>query len=76
MSIQKFKSLEVAQRALWNFNPDRNYYRSLADLFKLASTYAKPFCEKGVFKFKTIEQANKHRLKNAERHPARAGKEK
>jgi len=76
MSIQKFKSLEVAQRALWNFNPDRDYYKGLADLFKLASTYAKPFCERGVFKFKTLEQANEHRLKNAERHPARAGKEK
>ena len=67
MSIQKFKSLEVAQRALWNFNPDRDYYKGLADLFKLALTYAKPFCERGVFKFKTLEQANEHRLKKKDK---------
>ena len=62
MPVQKFKTLEEAERALWNFRPDAAYYKMLHSLFELAFKYSNIHCEKGVHKFKTIHEANIHRM--------------
>jgi len=63
MSVQKFKTFEEAEQALWNFNPDEKYYRQVADLFNLMVKLHPLRNQKGVFKFKTFEDAQTHRLK-------------
>jgi hypothetical protein len=61
MPIQKFKTFEEAQRALWCFNPDENYYRNVRELFKLGDRLCPPDFPRGIFKYKTIEEANKQK---------------
>jgi len=59
--IKKFKSFEEARRDLWVMNPDENYYRGLKEFYALASKLIKPKYPKGLYKFKTFEEAQKHR---------------
>lgn len=63
MPVQKFKTFEEAEQKLWNFNPDKKYYQSITDLFNLFEILNKRSCEKGIRKFKTLQQANIHRIK-------------
>jgi hypothetical protein len=65
MAIQKFKTFEEAERALWNFNPDEKYYQQVADLFRLMEKLHPLQNEKGVFKFRTFEEAQAHRVKTS-----------
>ena len=62
MSIQKFKTFEEAERALWNFNPDQKYYEQVRALYKLFSKVNKFSYPKGIFKFKTFEEAEVHKM--------------
>ncbi len=62
MPIQKFKSFEEAERALWNFNPDKEYYESVRSFYKLFAKLSKFSYPKGVFKFKTFEEAEEHKM--------------
>ena len=59
MSVQKFRTHEEAKRALWCFNPDDEYYERVSQLFKLANQLCPPDFPRGVFKYRTIEDANK-----------------
>lgn len=61
--IKKFKTFEEARRDLWVMNPDATYYKKLFELFELAFTLSKPNYPKGLYKFKTFEEAQKHREK-------------
>jgi hypothetical protein len=61
MPIFKYKSFEEAERALWNFNPDDAYLDRVAALFELAKGLNPIKYPPGIFKFKTIEEANRHR---------------
>lgn len=61
MPVQKFKTFEEAERALMNFHPDEAYYARVAELWDFANTLNPVSIPKGVFKFRTIEEANKHR---------------
>lgn len=61
MPVYKFKSHEEAERALWNFNPDEAYYKRVAQLWKFANQLSNIEYPKGVFRFKSITEANKHR---------------
>lgn len=63
MSVQKFKTHEEAQRALWCFHPDEEYYKRVSRLFKLANRLCPPNFPRGVFKYRTIEEANKAKEK-------------
>ncbi len=62
MPVQKFKSFEEAEKALWNFNPDKNYYKSVSNFYRLFSRLTKIQVSKGVFKFRNHEEANEHRV--------------
>jgi hypothetical protein len=61
MPIQKFKTFDDAEKALWNFHPDDNYYRRVAELWDFANKLNPITHPRGIFKFKTIEEANQHR---------------
>jgi hypothetical protein len=61
MPVYKYKTFEEAEQALWNFNPDEEYYNDLNDFLEFACEICPPFYPRGIFKFKTIEEANKHR---------------
>ncbi|NJD39397.1 MAG: hypothetical protein FIA89_13900 [Geobacter sp.] len=56
MGIRKFTSFEEAEQALWEFNPDRAYYSRLRDLFGLAEKLYTGHVEKGIRKYRSIEE--------------------
>ena len=59
MPIQKFRTFEEAEHALWNLHPDIHYYRRVAELWNFAAKLRPMRCERGVSKFKTWEEANR-----------------
>lgn len=61
MPVYKYKTFEEAERALWNFHPDEAYFKQVADLWEFANALNPIRYPCGIFKFKTIEEANKHR---------------
>jgi hypothetical protein len=58
MPLYKFKSFEDARQALWNYNPDAEYFRRIAQLFKIGFKLAQPVCRRGIFTFRNIDEAN------------------
>lgn len=61
MPIYKYKSFEEAEKALWNIKPDANYFERVSELWEFADKLNPIKYPQGIFKFKTIEQANQHR---------------
>lgn len=60
MTIYKFNSFEEAERALWDFNPHTEFYRRVAGLYEIAFRISPPQCKHGIFKFRSIEDANRY----------------
>ena len=61
MPVYKYKSLQEARDALVVQKPDENYYKMLSGFYE---TFGKIFTKKfphGVYKFKTIEEAQKQK---------------
>ena len=67
MPVQKFNTFAEAEKSLWNFNPDEHYYRSVSDLFKVADKLNPVVCERGVHKFKSLKEAQIHRMAGMKR---------
>lgn len=63
MPVYKYKTFDDADKALWNFNPDKEYYKRVEELFEFADKLSNIKYSKGVFKFKTFEEVNRHRDK-------------
>lgn len=61
--IKKFKTFEEARRDLWVMNPDEAYYKRVFEFYELAGSLIKRKYPKGIFKFRTFEEAQKHREK-------------
>ena len=61
MPVYKYKTFEEADRALWNFHPDEAYFKKVADLWNFAGKLLPISYPKGIFKFRSMEEANKHR---------------
>lgn len=61
MSIQKFRTLEDAEQAQWNFHPDKLYYQHIKELFRLGLKLSQSQFPHGVFKYKTLDSANKQK---------------
>ncbi|HFE64893.1 hypothetical protein B1H10_07940 [candidate division KSB1 bacterium 4484_188] len=61
MPVYKFKTFEEAERALWNFNPDEAYYARVAELWNFANKLSPVSYPRGIFKFRSLEEANKQR---------------
>ena len=62
MPVYKYKTFEEANQALWNFDPDENYFFQIHQLFVLAHKFNTIKCRPGVLKYHTIEEAHEHRL--------------
>ncbi|MFQ5650428.1 MAG: hypothetical protein ACE5IY_10845 [bacterium] len=60
MPVYKYRSLREAEEALWCLNPDQQYYDQLGMLWEFAQNLNPVSYPRGVFKFKTMEEANKH----------------
>jgi len=71
MPVYKYKTFEEAKIALWCREPDRAYFTQLNSLWALAERLSPFKYTSGVFKYITIEEANKQRrewdLSNARR---------
>ncbi len=61
MPIQKFKTFQQAEEALWVMRPDENYYQKVSEHWEFANKVHPRFFPRGVFKFKTMTEANTHR---------------
>lgn len=61
MPVYKFKTFEEAERALWNFHPDEAYYSRVAELWNFANKLSPVSYPRGIFKFRSLEEANKQR---------------
>jgi hypothetical protein len=61
MPIYKYKSFKDAEKALWNFKPDEKYFERVAELWEFANELNPISYPRGIFKFKNIEEANRHR---------------
>lgn len=62
MAVLKYKTFEDAEQALWNFNPDENFFREIHELFIFAAKLNPVVYPRGVFKYKTFEEAQERRL--------------
>lgn len=60
--VKKFKSFEEADRDLWNFSPDSFYYKRIAGFYQLASKLSHVSNIPGVYKYKSLKEANENRL--------------
>jgi hypothetical protein len=76
MPVQKFKTFEEAEKALWKFHPDAAYYDRIAELWDFANKLNPISYPKGIFKFRTIEEANKHRDEYELAHAKRTQRER
>lgn len=56
MGISKFKSLEDAERALWEFNPDHLYFERVRALFDLSERLLHREPQPGIKKFHSLEE--------------------
>jgi hypothetical protein len=63
MTIQKFKTFDEAEKALWVLNPDGDYYEKVRAFYKLISKLSKFSYPKGIYKFHTLEEAEEHKMK-------------
>jgi hypothetical protein len=61
MPVYKYKTFEKARRALWNFSPDELYFKQVVELWETADKLAPITYPRGVFKFKSVNEADKHR---------------
>jgi len=61
MPVYKYKTFEDAERDLWNFHPDEEYFRKVAELWEFANKLCPITYPKGIFKYRSIEEANKQR---------------
>ena len=62
MPIYKYKTFEEADQALWNFNPDSDFFKEINELFSMSEKLNAPKCRQGLWKFRTIEEARQQRL--------------
>jgi hypothetical protein len=61
MPVQKFRSFEEAREALWGDPRDPEYFRRLAWLWAFSDWLAPKRFPHGVYRFKSIEEANLQR---------------
>lgn len=63
MSVQKFRSFEEAEQALWCFSPDKNYYKRVRNFYNLISSISHIQYPHGIFKYKNLTEADRDKMK-------------
>jgi len=58
MPLQKFKTPEEAEKALICRKPDAAYFERLARLYQLSDELSPRKYPRGIFKYRSIEEAN------------------
>ena len=61
MPIFKYKTFAEAKQALWNFHTDSAYFKQVADLWDIAGELCPMGYPHGVFKYRSLEEANEER---------------
>jgi len=56
MGISKFKSFEDAERALWEFKPDHQYFERVRALFDLSEHLLHREYQPGIRKFHSLAE--------------------
>lgn len=56
MGISRFKSLEDAERALWEFKPDHTYFERVRALFDLSEQLLRRVPQPGIRKYHSLEE--------------------
>jgi hypothetical protein len=59
MPLQKFRSLEEAQDALWSEPSDPKHWAAVAQVWALAASIDRRRFPPGVYKHRSIEDANR-----------------
>ena len=62
MPIYKYRTFEEADQALWNFDPDLDFFKEINELFSMSEKLNPRNCLQGLWKFRTIKDANQQRL--------------
>jgi hypothetical protein len=57
-SIQKFRTFEEAEKALFCFKPDEAYYERVARLWNFVDLLSPRQYARGIFRYRSIEEAN------------------
>ena len=66
VSIKKYKRFESAERDLWEFNPDKDYFKRAFTLMRMKLFLKNLYCPYGVFKYKTLAKMHKKMQKNGQ----------
>lgn len=61
MSVQRFRDLDEARRALWTTSDDPRLGERLRRLWRFSARLAKQSVPHGILRFRTIEEANAER---------------
>lgn len=61
MPVYKYKTFAKAERAFWNYNLDEAYFKRVAELWTFANKLSSIAYPRGIFKYRSIEEANKQR---------------
>ena len=59
MGITKFKSFQEAERALWTYFPDEDYYKRIRALFELKEKLSPTKPQPGIRKYKSLDDRMK-----------------
>jgi hypothetical protein len=68
MPLYKFKTFDEARRALWNSNPDAEYYARLRRFYAIADSLHVRKIKRGIQCYKTIEEAQEDLRRSRLKH--------
>ena len=68
MPVYKYRTLEEAEEALYQLSRDEGYWKRLRRLWELALRLRPVTCPRGVFRFRTLEEAQEWRRITTDGH--------